>query len=105
MTDLKHRISKKVVQVKVADVARLQLAPRELPNSGESGYPKVRHGVANQGFSASRLFEKSERKTGLQTSKLNPKRASVRAIGLATKLAELVAMTTEFVVSKLLFDY
>ena len=36
--------------VVVADVARLQVAPQELPNSGESGYPKVRYGVAFRGL-------------------------------------------------------
>ena len=28
--------------VSVADVARLQVAPRKFPNSGESGYSEVR---------------------------------------------------------------
>ena len=50
VTDLKRCISRKVEPVGVADVARLQVAPQELPNSGESGYPKVRHGAAIPGF-------------------------------------------------------
>ena len=50
VTNLKHCISRKVVPVSVADVARLQVAPQELPNSGESGYPKDRHGVARMGW-------------------------------------------------------
>ena len=33
----------------VADVARLQVTPQELPNSGESGAPKIRHGVGQKG--------------------------------------------------------
>ena len=50
VTDLKRCISRKVVPVGVADVARLQVAPQELSNSGESGYPKVRHGYAREGW-------------------------------------------------------
>ena len=46
VTDLKRCISRKMLPVGVAHVARLQVAPQELPNSGESGYPKIRHGVA-----------------------------------------------------------
>ena len=45
VTDLERCISMKVLPVGVADVAKLQVAPQELPNSGESGYPKVPHGV------------------------------------------------------------
>lgn len=32
--------------VNVADVAKLQVAPMDLSNSGQSGYPEVRSGVA-----------------------------------------------------------
>ena len=49
VTDLKRCTSRKVVPASVADVARLQVAPQKLPNSGESGYSKVRHGVARMG--------------------------------------------------------
>ena len=47
----KKRDDRLVPLVGVADVARLQVAPQELPNSGESGYPKIRHGVARMGRS------------------------------------------------------
>ena len=38
----------------VADVARLQVAPQKIPNSGESGYSEVRPGSFNDSFGCTR---------------------------------------------------